>query len=112
MAIIGESEQGDAYAAETGGVAAVSWAPSQYSQIAAKYGAGPIADAARLAFNASNDPDITGGAQLLITLKTNQSVKSQLVLPTAYGTEGRYRWKRFDRNDRDFWRSSHHDIDR
>jgi hypothetical protein len=86
MAIIGEADQGDSFANEAGGVAAVSWSPDQYAAIKAKYGSGPMVDAARLAFNASNDPDIQGGAQLLITLKTNQSTKSQLVIPSSYGT--------------------------
>lgn len=44
------------------------------------YRAGPIADAADLAFRPMNDPRVPGGADQVVVIKTNQSVQSALVL--------------------------------
>ena len=85
VAIIGESSAGPAFADETG-VSAVAWSPAQFNQIASKYGSGQLVDAARMVFAPSNDPQILGGAQILYTLKTNQSVAASLALPSSYGT--------------------------
>ncbi len=85
VAIIGESSQGTPFSAETG-PSAVAYSPSQFNAIATKYGTGQLVDAAKLVFGPSNDPQILGGAQILYTLKTNQSVASSLSLPSAYGT--------------------------
>lgn len=86
MAIVGEAAQGSAYAAETGGLDAVTYGPDQFGDILEKFGSGALVDAARLAFAPSVDPQIPGGAQQLIVLKTNQSVKAQLAVLTGYGT--------------------------
>lgn len=85
VAIIGESSDGDPFSAESG-LSAVSWSPDQFNAIADKYGSGQLVDASRLSFAPSNDPQVTGGAQQLVTLKTNQSVKAQLALASSYGT--------------------------
>lgn len=87
VALIGEANEGPAWAAETTGLDAVTFNPSQYGAIVQKYGSGPLVDAARLALSpAGDDPDIKGGAQTLVLMKTNQSVKAQLALAGSYGT--------------------------
>lgn len=85
MAIIGESDVGDAFANEAS-IDAVRFSPDQFGDIQSKYGSGPLVDAARLALAPSVDPQIAGGAQFLYILKTNASTKAQLTLPTSYGT--------------------------
>lgn len=85
VALIGESSSGTPFSAETG-VSAVAWSPAQFNQIATKYGSGQLVDASRLIFAPSNDPQILGGAQILYTLKTNQSVAASVSLPSSYGT--------------------------
>lgn len=85
VAIVGESDQGEALSSESG-LSAVTFGPDQFSLIVEKYGSGPLVDAARLAITPSNDPQIVGGAQQLIIAKTNQSVKATLDLATTYGT--------------------------
>lgn len=85
LAIVGESDAGDSFANETS-IDAVKFSPEQFGDIKAKYGSGPLVDAARLALAPSVDPQIAGGAQFLYLLKTNASTKAQITLPTAYGT--------------------------
>lgn len=85
MAIIGESDEGSAFAAESG-LSSVVYGPDNYNSIRDKFGTGPLVDAARVALSPSNDPQISGGAQQLYVLKTNQSVKASRVLATSYGT--------------------------
>jgi hypothetical protein len=85
VALIGEASAGAAFSAETG-ASAVAWSPAQFNQIAAKYGSGQLVDAARLVFSPSNDPQILGGAQILYTLKTNQSTTASLTMASSYGT--------------------------
>lgn len=85
MAIIGEASQGLPFASEVG-LSAVTWTPDQFSAIQSKYGSGRLVDAARIAFGPSNDPQVLGGAQQLLTLKTNQSVIASLSLAGSYGT--------------------------
>jgi hypothetical protein len=86
VALIGESVEGPAFAAETDGLSAVTFTSTQFPNIVAKFGSGPLVDAAKLALSPSNDPDIQGGAQQLILMKTNQSVKASLALASTYGT--------------------------
>lgn len=86
VALIGESVEGPAWAAEAEGIAAVTYTSSQFADIQSKYGSGSLVDAARMALNPSNDPSITGGAQTLVIMKTNQSVAASLALSGSYGT--------------------------
>ena len=86
VALIGEADSGPAWAAESDGLSSVTYNPNQFSEILSKYGSGELVDAARLALNPSNDPDILGGAQQLILMKTNQSTKASLALSSSYGT--------------------------
>lgn len=86
VAIVGEAEEGPAWAEEGGVIANVAYTPDQFQQIVAKYGSGNLVNAAKTAFGPSNDEQIQGGAQLLYVLKTNTGVKAQLAVPTGYGT--------------------------
>jgi hypothetical protein len=85
VAIIGEADQGDPLSSESG-LSSVTFSPSQFTAIQDKYVTGPLVDAARLAITPSIDPQIVGGAQQLLVLKTNQSLKSSISLATSYGT--------------------------
>jgi hypothetical protein len=86
VALIGEANEGPAFAAEAEGISATVFNPGQFTAIVNKFGSGQLVDAARLALNPSNDPDIQGGAQQLVLLKTNQSAKASLTLASSYGT--------------------------
>jgi hypothetical protein len=86
VALIGEADEGDAWAAETQGLAGVTYLPTQFAAIQDKFGTGQLVDAAKLALAPSNDDQILGGAQQLIMMKTNQSVKASLTLASTYGT--------------------------
>lgn len=77
VALIGESDAGKAFSEETG-LSAVSYGPGEIEVIKEKYGSGPLVDAARLALSASSDPQIQGGAQEILLLKTNASVAASL----------------------------------
>jgi hypothetical protein len=88
VALIGEAEEGLPFSAETG-LNAVTFGPDEFQAIQEKYGSGELVDAAALAIAPSNDPDITGGAQELILLKTNASTTAQTSIPQGasnYGT--------------------------
>lgn len=88
VAIIGESDEGPAFSAEKG-LSSVTFGPDEFQAIAAKYGSGELLDAARIAISPSNDPQIKGGAQQLVIIKTNNSVKASLSIPqsaSSYGT--------------------------
>lgn len=89
VALIGESDAGPAFSQEKG-LSAVTFGPDELSLIKEKYGSGPLVDAARLAISPSNDPQIGGGAQELLLLKTNQSTRASLDIKAAgsvqYGT--------------------------
>lgn len=83
MAIIGEASNGLPFTEEVG-ISAVTWTPDQFNAIADKYGSGQLVDAALLSFAPSNDPQILGGAQQLITMKTNSSQAATMTIP-SYG---------------------------
>jgi len=85
LALIGEAEEGDDYSLETG-PSAYTFNPEQYGEILEKFGSGELVNAARLSLQPGNDEQIVGGAQQLLVLKTNTSVKASLALATNYGT--------------------------
>jgi hypothetical protein len=85
VALIGEANEGSPFASESG-LSAVTFSPEQFSAMQDKFGSGPLVDAARLALAPSNDTQIAGGAQQIVLLKTNQSVKASLALASSYGT--------------------------
>jgi hypothetical protein len=86
VALIGESDEGPAWAAETKGLDGVTFTAQQYGAIQQKYGSGPLVDGSKLALSPSADEVIKGGAQQLVTMQTNQSVKASLALASSYGT--------------------------
>jgi hypothetical protein len=88
VALIGEADAGVPFSEEKG-LSAVSFGPDELGAIKEKFGSGPLVDAARLAISPSNDPQIRGGAQEIVLLKTNQSTKASLVVKKGgddYGT--------------------------
>lgn len=88
VALIGESEEGPAFVNESG-LSAVSYGPDEFHAMVEKYGSGELVDAAKLAISPSNDPQIRGGAQEIVLLKTNNSTVAQLVIPqgaSPFGT--------------------------
>lgn len=78
VAIIGESTKGD-----SGRI--LQFSPEALSDLLSEYGEGPIADAARVLVNPSNDARIAQGASAIYVLKTNGSTKASTALG-AYGT--------------------------
>lgn len=84
IAIVGEAERGDHFSDEK--LADNSFGPEQMAQIIAKYGSGPIVDAANALSAPSNDPDIPGAPNSIVIVKTNQGVKASKVVASTYGT--------------------------
>jgi len=93
VALIGEADEGTPFSQETG-LSAVSYGPDEFAAIQDKYVSGELVDAARLAISPSNDPQIQGGAQELILIKTNASAKASLNIPQAASTYGTVKAKR------------------
>lgn len=87
VALIGEANEGSPFAAETG-LDAVTYSPDELSVIVEKYGSGELVDAASLVISPSNDPQIQGGAQEIILLKTNASVAAHLDVGQGENTFG------------------------
>jgi hypothetical protein len=87
VALIGEADAGLPFSEEKG-LSSVSFGPDEFSIIKEKFGSGPLVDAAKLAISPSNDPQIVGGAQEIILLKTNQSTKASLDLAKGSGVYG------------------------
>lgn len=83
VALIGEADEGDDFSSETG-LSAITFSPEQFEAIRNKYVSGTLVDAARIALAPSNDPDILGGAQQLVLLKTNASTKASDTI-ASYG---------------------------
>jgi hypothetical protein len=75
VALIGEADEGDDFTAETG-ISAVTFSPEQFEAVRNKFVTGTLVDNARIVLAPSNDPDILGGAQQIVVLKTNASVKA------------------------------------
>lgn len=82
VALIGEADQGKPFSQEAG-LSAVTYFPEQFNAIRDKYVSGQLVDGALLALTPSNDPQIQGGAQQLVLLKTNQSVAASYIFPPS-----------------------------
>jgi hypothetical protein len=94
VALIGEASSGQPFSQETG-LDAVTYGPDEFSAILDKFGSGELVDAARLAITPSNDPQISGGAQQLILIKTNASTLASKTIKqgaNTYGTLNAKRW--------------------
>lgn len=94
VALIGEATSGKPFASETG-LDAVTYGPDEFAAILEKYGSGELVDAARLAITPSNDPQIQGGAQEIILIKTNASTQASAAIKSGantYGTVAAKKW--------------------
>lgn len=87
--LIGEADAGPAWSEETD-LSLNFYAPSEMSDVVAKYKSGNIVDAFRAAANPAKDTDITGSPSAIYVIKTNISAKASGTLLrsglTAYGT--------------------------
>lgn len=84
IVIIGEATGGLKYTEED--LKENSFTPDQLDRVTQKYISGPIVDAFRALSSPSNDADITGSANRIYIVKTNQSAKAQATLANSYGT--------------------------
>jgi hypothetical protein len=82
VALIGESTSGPQF--QTGNLAASTFSPTQFQTIVDTYGSGELVDMAKLCLNASADPQISGGAQQLILVKTNPGATAELETIAGY----------------------------
>lgn len=89
--IFGEADAGAPGSAEVN-IADNSFTADQLPQIRAKYRSGPIVDAAQFLFAPAADAQIPSGAQTVWIYKTNASLRSSLVLPSAYATMQSDEW--------------------
>lgn len=62
------------------------YTPDQLDAVQRKYISGPIVDAFRALSSPSSDANISGAANRIYIVKTNQSSKAQATVATAYGT--------------------------
>src|ERR1700677_2681544 len=96
VVIMGESDGGPSY--QTVSLAANSFTPDQLQQVTSKYISGQIVDAMTALSAPSNDADITGTANQIYIIKTNQSTKASAIIrtssgsPTTYGTIEDLNW--------------------
>lgn len=84
IGIFGEAERG-APGADEPDFANNVYSPDQLTEIRAKYGSGPIVDAAAFLFAPASDAAIPSGAQAVYIYKTNASTRSSLALPSTTG---------------------------
>ena len=82
LALIGEASAGEPCASS----GPIEFLASEINTLISVYKTGPIVDAAILAFNPSNDPEIQNGANKVVICKTNDSTAASLDLATGYGT--------------------------
>jgi hypothetical protein len=96
VAIIGEADGGPGY--QSVSLANNSFTPDQMSKVASTYLSGQIVDAMSALSAPSNDADITGTANLVYIIKTNNSTKASALLqtsaasPATYGTLQDQNW--------------------
>jgi hypothetical protein len=80
LMIVGEANQGPDYTLESD-ISKNFFGPNDYGAVVSKYGSGNLVDAFKNAIQASNDPQIPGGPNLVYLLKTNPSAKAYYNLP-------------------------------
>lgn len=85
VAIFGEAEAGAPGSAEAN-IANNVFSPEGMALIRAKYGSGPIVDAASFLFAPATDGAVPAGAQAVYIYKTNASTRATLALANSYGT--------------------------
>lgn len=100
IALIGEADSGKPFSAESG-IDAVTFGPDEFAAIQAKFKSGELVDAAKLAITPSNDPQIRGGAQQILLIKTNattQASASMLKSTASYGDVKAKNWGKTGNN--------------
>lgn len=88
--IVGEADGGDSY--QNVALKDNSFTPDQADRVAAKYVSGPIVDAFRAFAAPSGDNNITGSANRIFVIKTNQGAKAAATLDTDYGSITSKNW--------------------
>lgn len=85
VVFVGEAATGPAYSEESDLEQTAIFGPDQLTAIIAKYGSGPVVDAARAAAQPANDPNITGSPSRFVIVKTNKGGKASAALPKIGG---------------------------
>jgi len=87
--LVGEAEAGPSFDEESD-LSLNFFAPTEMSEVIAKYKSGRLVDAFRAAANPAKDVNITGSPSFIYCIKTNQGAKASLALSrsglTDYGT--------------------------
>lgn len=84
VVIMGEADGGDSY--KNVALKNNFFTTDQLNLVQQKYTSGQIVDAFSALADPSNDPDITGSANLVYIVKTNQGTQASAVMPSSYGT--------------------------
>ena len=82
LILLGEADQGASYDQETD-LSQNFFGPDEIARLQAKYGSGPVVDAARIAAQAPDDPDIQGAPSGWYVVKTNAPGKASLAMARA-----------------------------
>lgn len=90
VVIFGEADGGDSY--QNVILANNSFTPDQLQKVQAQYLSGQIVDAFQALSAPSNDKGITGTANRIYIVKTNQSSKASALVDTDYGTFKDQNW--------------------
>jgi hypothetical protein len=86
VGLIGEADEGEPGSAVQN-IANNVYTADQFAALKAKYGSGPIVDAAKILFTPGADGAIPAGAQAVYVYKTNASVRAQFTpVPLNWGT--------------------------
>lgn len=85
IGIVGESTRGEPGSAEAS-INTNYFTAQQIPELIAKYGSGPIVDAASFLFSPAADGAIPSGAQAVYVYKTNASTQASVAVPTLWGT--------------------------
>lgn len=88
--IIGEADGGDSY--KNVALKDNSYTPDQLDKVQQTYLSGQIVDAFRAFSAPSSDADISGSANRIFIVKTNQGAKASALVDTSYGTLSDQNW--------------------
>ena len=90
VVIMGEADGGPGYNQAV--LSAQAFTPDQLSLVQQQYISGQIVDAFTALAAPSDDPNITGSANLIYIAKTNNGTKASAIIPTNYGTLSDSNW--------------------
>ncbi len=90
VVIMGEADGGPSYQSVV--LANNAFTPDQLSKVTSTYISGQIVDAMTALTAPSNDADITGTANTVYIIKTNNSTKASAIIDTDYGTFQDQNW--------------------